>query len=100
MVLLPENKLQVNHKDGNKLNNHVSNLEWVTPSENTQHAYDTGLINRKGSKQSSSKLKECDIPFIRYWYEVGYTQKEIGKVFGVTNTNIGSIITGKSWSHL
>lgn len=42
---LPYDKLDVNHLDGNKLNNCLSNLEWATRSRNCQHAYDTGLRN-------------------------------------------------------
>lgn len=50
LVFIPNpcDKLEVNHKDGDKLNNHISNLEWCTHSENVQHAYDNNLINISG----------------------------------------------------
>lgn len=50
----PDNLPQVNHIDGNKLNNNVENLEWCTNSENTQHGYDSNLYH---SKRRSIKIK-------------------------------------------
>lgn len=54
---LTERYMQVNHKNSNKLDNHIDNLEWVTPSQNTQHAYDNGLNKNviEATKKANSK---------------------------------------------
>ena len=53
----PDNKKEVKHIDGNKLNNHFSNLEWTTPKENIEHSYATGLAKiRQGDDGANSKM--------------------------------------------
>ena len=57
-ILNDDNKPQVNHKDGNKLNNHINNLEWVNQSENIKHAYDIGLFESKRLAIIKAKSKK------------------------------------------
>lgn len=65
----PINKIQVNHIDGNKSNNHYKNLEWMTPSENTQHSNDAGL-RKPPFSHDDTKFPE-DEEVIHDWQEYG-----------------------------
>lgn len=94
--LFRENEsLEVNHIDGDPTNNNVSNLEWVTASENMKHAYANGLKIAKNSEDSTrAKLTNEQVKEIR---NIGssMTQRELGKMFGVTHTTIYEILNGK-----
>lgn len=97
----PEGKPQVNHIDGCKTNNHVSNLEWNTSSENNQHAFDNGLRKvTRGSKTPRSKLTEKDVLEILELLSRGELSKDIAPKFNVSVSAIGYIKNGITWSHI
>lgn len=100
----PENKPLVNHKDGNKENNNIDNLEWATSAENNKHAWENKLnqgYDKKGENHPSSKLTEKDVLTIRRMYsDGGYTYQKLADAYGVDKSMIGLIIKRKSWKHI
>ena len=89
----PENKPQINHRDGNKQNNHFKNLEWSTGSENCQHAYDTGLqksgCDRKNSKLTAEQVREIRRDCIPGDNDFGY--RPLGRKFNVSNQTVKKV---------
>jgi hypothetical protein len=89
--------MQVNHKDANKQNNHPSNLEWVTPRGNIQHASSMGLLpDQRGERGHGAKLTWSQVSEIRRLHGQ-LTQKAIAELFGVSSSLIGLIHRGKAW---
>ena len=97
----PNNLPCVNHKDGNKLNNSVENLEWVSYSENQIHAYKMGLKSADGVKNGQHKLTEKDVLYIRKHYVKGKHCENnsygLANKFGVSAKTIQQIVNGVTW---
>lgn len=87
----------INHIDGNKLNNHYSNLEYCTPSENILHAYRLGLKSAKGSNNGRSKLTEDAVLDIRKSDEPTYV---LAKRYNVSCTAIQDVKAKRRWAHV
>lgn len=109
----PDNKPQVNHIDGDPLNNHVDNLEWCTQSENMKHAYENGLVefsedfknhinkDKSGEKNGMSVLSKAEVIEIKSLLEDGELyHRQIAEKYGVSQALISMINNGQRWSHI
>ena len=101
----PNNLPQVDHIDGNKRNNHYTNLQWITASDNVKRAYDMGLATpqrnpQPGETNPKAKLTEKDVLTIRYLKAHGYTLQYIADEFGIDKSNVGLICNRKTWRHI
>jgi hypothetical protein len=95
------NGMHVNHKDGNKLNNHIDNLEYVTPAENIRHAQRTGLMKKQyGEHTSGAKITDEDVLKIIELRKKGYSIGKLITMFPVKVQTLAHIFHGRTWSHL
>lgn len=115
-LVKPHIDFEINHKDGNRLNNHYSNLEYVSHLENMQHAYKNGLISienrkenannarsvyrNKTNRHTAAKLIKEQVLEIKELLKQGVKQEDIAKKYGVSRTPISHINSGKSWKDI
>ena len=96
--------VQVNHKDFNRCNPNLNNLEWCSPVENYAHSKDNienGYRKNTGQLNCNALLTNKDVlEIVELLNTKKYSQEVLAKMFGVKQITISNINTGKSWTHL
>jgi hypothetical protein len=93
----PSGNHQVAHNDGNRLNNHYTNLRWATPYENTQDKYNHGTI-LSGSRNPRAILNETQIKEIRSDYKGKYGDiQRLANKYGLSHSAMYSVCHGINW---
>ena len=96
----PYNLREVNHIDGNKLNNDLSNLEWVNHLDNMRQAFRTGLANNSNEKNGMAKLTKELVAEIKEKLNQGTSQYKIAKQYNVSRSAILKIKLKKTWANI
>jgi hypothetical protein len=84
--------LTINHIDGNKLNNSIENLEWITLAENTRKQWETGLVNLRGENHPSHKLTDQQVKCIR---QSNQKSSVLARLFQVSDSLVCRIRKGQ-----
>lgn len=93
--------LEVNHINGNKSDNRVENLEYVTRSQNLKHAVETGLLKvTRGSERVHSKTDEATILKMLNLRSCGVQRKDILKQLNLSIHTYKDVLRGKTWRHV
>lgn len=106
MAFLPvvSNKLEINHIDGNKANNKLSNIEWCNRSENITHAFRLGLKKApKGVINGECKLTEKQVLEIRQQYlgvRKGVSMDYLALKYNISRSQVSRILKRQSWKHI
>lgn len=90
-------ELEVNHKDGNKKNNALYNLEWTSHQGNMEHALFNNLVNNKGEKHGMHKLSEKDAIYIK---NSPRSNSALANEYLISLQTVSDIKLGRSWKHL
>ena len=96
----PYNLPEVDHINGNRLDDDINNLEWVTSEENIQRAKNLGIQTQIGEKSHLAILTENEVREICIKLEQGYSCKELAEKYNISRTEISDIKNGKVWNHV